>query len=59
MFDVFSREGIFISRVSIANRNAQQETYPLPSLFRGGRLYALHDKESGYRELSVYRLRWE
>jgi hypothetical protein len=59
MFDIFSREGVFIGRVSIANRNAQQEQYALPCLFKGGRLYALHDKESGFRELSVYRMRWE
>jgi len=58
-FDIFNPEGLFIGRVSIANRNAQQEQYALPCKFKGGRLYALHDKESGYRELTVYRMRWE
>lgn len=24
-----------------------------------GRLYSIHDKASGYRELAVYRMRWE
>jgi 6-bladed beta-propeller len=57
MFDIFTPEGVFTGRVSIANRNAQSETYSLPCLCRGGRLYSLHDKDSGYRELTVYRLR--
>jgi hypothetical protein len=59
MFDIFSPEGVFISRVSIANRNAQSEQYSLPCLCRGERLYCIHDKESGYRVLSVHRMRWE
>jgi hypothetical protein len=59
LFDIFSPEGVFIGRVSLACRNSQQEQYSLPSKFQGGRLYAIQDKSSGYRELSVYRLRWE
>jgi hypothetical protein len=59
LFDIFSPAGVFIGRVSLANRNSQQEIYSLPCLFKGGRLYSIHDKESGYRELSVYRMRWE
>jgi hypothetical protein len=59
MFDIFSPEGVFIGRASFANRDAQREQNPLPCLCRGGRLYSMHDKESGYRELSVYRMRWE
>jgi hypothetical protein len=59
MFDVFTPEGVFISRVSIPNRDAQREQNPLPCLCRGGRFYSIHDKDSGYRELSVYRMRWE
>jgi hypothetical protein len=59
MFDIFSQEGVFIGRASIANRDAQREQYPLPCICRGGRLYSVHDKESGYRELSVCRMRWE
>jgi hypothetical protein len=59
LFDIFSPEGVFIGRVSIACRNAQQEQYSLPSMFKGGRLYSINDKDSGYRELTVYRMRWE
>lgn len=59
LFDIFIPEGVFIGRVSIACRNSQQEQYSLPSMFKGGRLYAIQDKESGYRELAVYRTRWE
>jgi len=59
LFNIFSPEGVFIGRVSIACRNAQQEQYSLPSMFKGGRFYAIQDKESGYRELAVYRMRWE
>ena len=59
MFDIFNPEGVFIGRASFANRDAQREQNPLPCLCRGGRLYSIHDKESGYRELSVYRMRWE
>jgi hypothetical protein len=59
MHDIFTPEGVFINRVSIANRDAQREQHPLPCLCRGDRLYSIHDKESGYRELSIYRMRWE
>jgi hypothetical protein len=59
MFDVFSPEGVFSGRASFANRDVQREQNPLPCLCRGGRLYSVHDKESGYRELAVYRMRWE
>jgi hypothetical protein len=59
VFDVFNPEGAFIGRVNIANRDAQNERYSLPCLCRGGRLYSINDKDSGYRELAVYRMRWE
>lgn len=59
LFDIFSPEGVFINRVNIANRNSQQEQYSLPCMFKGGRLYSIHDKESGYRVLSVYSMHWE
>lgn len=59
IFDIFTPEGVFTSRVSITNRDAHREQTPLPWKCQGDRLYSIHDKENGFRELTVFRLRWE
>ncbi|MCX6563528.1 MAG: 6-bladed beta-propeller [Candidatus Aminicenantes bacterium] len=59
MYDIFNPEGIFIGRLSLAN---------MKNLFRHGSftikmkkksLYALQEKENGYKELVVYRMTWK
>jgi hypothetical protein len=54
--DVFSSEGLFLTRISIGNRGPQG---PLPAKIRAGRLYCLTDKGGGLRALSVYAMTWE
>lgn len=57
MFDIFDRDGVFFARKSLSahhwgwgNLNARA---------RGQKLYAVQEKESGYKRLAVYRMRWE
>ncbi|UCE21508.1 MAG: 6-bladed beta-propeller [Candidatus Aminicenantes bacterium] len=57
MFDIFNKDGVFISRISLdvyhwswGEMNARA---------KGDRLYVVQEKESGYKELVVYRMNWE
>ncbi len=63
--DVISPEGIFIGRISLGNFSMEYyKGKPLGGLAldvraRDNRLYCLREKESGYKELVVYKTRWE
>jgi len=65
IFDVFNPEGVFIGRISLGNFSmAYYKGKPLGGLaldVRAGanRLYCLREKESGYKELVVYKTKWE
>ena len=65
IFDVFNPEGIFIGRISLGNYSmAYYKGKPLGGLAldvraRNNRLYCLREKDSGYKELVVYKMRWE
>ncbi len=57
MFDIFNKDGIFISRISL-------DVYywswgEMNVRVRGNRLYVVREKESGYKELIVYMMNWE
>lgn len=56
MYDIFTPEGVFIARIRLRNTGPRR---PLPARMKGDRLYCLLEKESGYRELVVYNMRWE
>jgi hypothetical protein len=49
--DIFNPDGAYISRTTI--------TKSLSKLFKNDRLYAMHEKNSGFQELIVSTLRWD
>ena len=49
LYDIFDASGKFINRTEL-------EGYQIR--FKGDRVYCLRQKESGYRELVVYRMIW-
>lgn len=60
MFDIFNSDGAFIARKSL-DVYAERFTgnFPLYATAKNNRLYCLREKESGYKELFVYKMRWE
>ncbi len=58
--DVFNSDGIYVSRTSLKSYGKLGwELEPLWAVAKNNRLYCLREKESGYKELEVYRMRWE
>ena len=57
IYDVFNEDGIFFHRTSlnILHRNYGR----LYGKAKGGRLYCLQEKDSGFTELVVYEMIWE
>jgi hypothetical protein len=59
--DIFNSDGIFITRASIPGFGSWM--YPGRDLNRGKaknhRFYCIREKESGYKELAVYKMIWE
>jgi hypothetical protein len=59
--DIFNSDGIFIKRMSMAGYGRWM--YPGRDLNRAKaknhRLYCIREKENGYIELAVYKMRWE
>jgi len=60
IYDIFDSDGVFIGRIGLDNygQDAMQMA-PLPALSKDGLLYSVREKESGYKELVVYRMNWE
>ena len=58
MCDIFTPAGIFITRASLAGVT-ETGLILLPPVARNDRLYFIQEKESGYRELVVYKMKWE
>jgi len=62
IYDIFNREGLFVGRMVLDNcRYWPKSTIKVPSevVAKNKRLYCLREKESGYGELVVYKMRWE
>ena len=60
--DIYNSEGVFIGRKSMGYFDLLKFIYltqPLDIIAKGGRLYCLREKESGYKELVVYKMNWE
>jgi hypothetical protein len=55
MFDIFNKDGIFISRQSL-NILCMDTVW---ARVRGDRLYCVQEKASGYKELVVYQMTWK
>jgi hypothetical protein len=56
IYDIFNPDGLFIGRKSLKIYNDENFLY---ARIKHGRLYCLNEKESGYKELEVYKVRWE
>lgn len=59
-YDIFNSNGVFVGRISLGNI----QEIPLGELELGVKaksncLYCLREKESGYKKLVVYKMRWE
>jgi hypothetical protein len=56
IFDIFNQEGVFIGRKSL---NVYVWENHLWARLAGQKLYCLREKDSGYKELIVYNMKWE
>lgn len=56
IFDVFTPEGVFFGRVPIKSR---LDSLQIAIRAKHTRIYSICEKESGYKELVVYKTRWE
>lgn len=56
MFDIFNEEGVFIGRISL---NIYIWEAHLWARIRSDKLYCLEEKETGYKELVVYKMKWK
>jgi hypothetical protein len=56
LYDIFDSDGVCIGRTSLKILHDEGGVY---ANMKGGRLYALHEKESGYKELIVSKIIWE
>ena len=62
IYDIFSQEGFFITGTSLDNSGDTTIAIwggPFEIRAKNNRLYCLREKESGYKELVVYKMRWE
>ena len=60
MYDVFSPDGIFVARISLGNPGSFPNNWNNQfATARNSRIYYLRDKDSGYKELVVYKMKWE
>ena len=50
IYDIFNPDGFFIGRKSLEGSKIKT---------KNNRLYCLREKDSGYKELVVYKMRWE
>lgn len=56
IFDIFTPDGVFFGRVPIKSRLDSRE---ITIRARHNRIYTICEKESGYKELTVYGMKWE
>lgn len=57
LYDIFNQKGIYISRKSLPIKLAVD--IEGDAVVKKDRLYCVQEKESGYKELAVYRMMWE
>ena len=56
MYDIFNSDGAYIGRTSLGNVG---RSFPFTVRAKNDYLYCIKEKESGYKELDVYRTKWE
>ena len=55
IFDIFNSDGVFIQRKNLNVLN----NWDIQAKAKKGRLYCVREKDSGYKDLVVYRMKWE
>ncbi len=58
MYDIFNPDGLFITRTSLGNPGFFMQWNIKSATARNKRLYCIREKEKGYKELVVYKMRW-
>jgi hypothetical protein len=58
IFDIFNKDGAFVARTALAAIPMRGGGGDVLARFRGDRIYAVEEKESGFKRLSVYRVTW-
>lgn len=56
IYDIFNPDGFFIGRKSLKIHNDENFLY---AKMKDNHLYCINEKESGYKELVVYKVRWQ
>jgi len=64
VYDIFNPDGIFIGRIELGNYGNLASSpiinpLPLNVVAKNNLLYCLREKDSGYKELVVYKMKWE
>jgi hypothetical protein len=57
VYDIFNPDGIFIGKMSLDNYRGTYRPFPVKAI--NNRIYCIREKESGYKELVVYKMKWE
>lgn len=61
IYDIFNQEGFFTDRISLDNSGNENYVVwggPFVAKAKNERLYCMREKESGYKELMVYKMNW-
>jgi hypothetical protein len=59
LHDIFTPEGAFVARIGLPNWGQYGiSPSPLFAMAKKDRLYCFREKESGFKEIVVYRTRW-
>jgi len=56
LFDIFNEDGVFIGRISL---NIWIWEVHLWAKIKANRFYCLREKDSGFREVVVYKMIWQ
>jgi hypothetical protein len=56
MYDIFNENGLFIGRKSLRIHHNSDSLF---ARMKNNRLYCIHEKESGYKEFTAYKLTWK
>lgn len=56
--DIFNRDGVFFARVSLPVHFGRNP-FPIYALVKNQYLYCVGEKESGYKQLKIFRMLWD
>jgi hypothetical protein len=57
VYDIINPDGVFIGKMRLDNYAGMYRPFPVKVV--NDRIYSLREKESGYKELVVYKMKWE